>query len=499
MTLTINKDYPCNPQNYQSKRNTSVIKYLIYHYTANKTDTAKNNCIYYQGVLERKASAHYFCDETPDTVWQSVEDNITAASVGGSKWDDIATTGGAKMYGIIKNANSISIEMCSTNGVIAEATLKNAVELGKYLMQKYNIPIDRVYRHFDVNGKHCPGWAGWYGADCSKWNDLKRRLGSSSTVTDVFVQAGAAATSAGSVSVDYNKNLPTGITLKKGSKGVNVGILQTALNKLISAGLDVDCDFGTKTYNAVVTFQKKYAAVCGNADGIVGTKTISAVNTLLNGGTIAETTQKTTANYNQNLPTGITLKTGSKGTNVGILQTALNKLINAGLTVDCNFGTKTKNAVVAFQNQYAAVCGSADGIVGAKTISAVNTLLNGGTINATPQAGSSTKTSAHIRDLQGAMNADGFRDENGNTLKEDGIAGGHTNAAAQKVMLSTKTMGKYINVTAWVQCRVGADPDGKYGNDTKNKVAAFQSAHGLSADGVTGPKTMLKLIEVWNV
>ena len=80
------------------------------------------------------------------------------------------------MYGKITNTNSISIEMCSSNGEILEATLQNAVRLGKELMQKYHIPLSNVYRHFDVNGKHCPGWDGWYGKDSAKWNEFRSRL-----------------------------------------------------------------------------------------------------------------------------------------------------------------------------------------------------------------------------------------------------------------------------------------------------------------------------------
>lgn len=170
-----------NPANYGGSRNTSAIKYLIYHYTANKTDKAKSNANYFKNNVV-KASAHYFVDE--NDIYQSVEDLKIAYSVGGTKWSDCKSTGGGSMYGKITNANSISIEMCSTNGEISDATIQNAVKLGKELMKKYNIPISNVYRHFDVNGKHCPGWNGWYGKDSSKWINLKNKLsGSSSNVS----------------------------------------------------------------------------------------------------------------------------------------------------------------------------------------------------------------------------------------------------------------------------------------------------------------------------
>lgn len=174
--MEINKSIPCKSTNYGGSRSASSIKYLVYHYTANRTDTAKNNATYFKNNSV-KASAHYFVDET--SIYQSVDDLKIAWSVGGSKYSDCASTGGGSQYKIITNTNSISIEMCSKNGVITDATVANAVALGQLLMAKYNIPINNVYRHFDVTGKHCPGWTGWWGKDSSKWNNFKNKLAGS--------------------------------------------------------------------------------------------------------------------------------------------------------------------------------------------------------------------------------------------------------------------------------------------------------------------------------
>lgn len=161
--------------NYGRSRSASAIKYIVMHYTANKTDTAFANASYFQSP-NRKASAHYFCDRT--SVYQSVEDNVIAWSVGGSKYSDCAKTGGGKYYKICTNTNSISIELCSDNGVIANETVDNAIELVKLLMAKYNVPFDRVIRHFDVNGKKCIGWIGWLPTtNETLWNNFKARLG----------------------------------------------------------------------------------------------------------------------------------------------------------------------------------------------------------------------------------------------------------------------------------------------------------------------------------
>ena len=42
-----------------------------------------------------------------------------------------------------------------------EETLNNAVRLAKILMKKFNIPIERVVRHYTISGKICPGVIGW--------------------------------------------------------------------------------------------------------------------------------------------------------------------------------------------------------------------------------------------------------------------------------------------------------------------------------------------------
>lgn len=161
-----------NPNNYGVKRLTGV-KYIILHSTANDGDTADRNAEYFHNTVV-KASAHYFVDD--DTIIQSVPDSYIAWSVGGSKYTDCSKTGGGKLHKVATNDNSISIELCDTvkDGTVmaTDETLANAADLVKKLMAKYDVDIDHVIRHFDVNGKHCPA----YFMDDSKWMTFKRRL-----------------------------------------------------------------------------------------------------------------------------------------------------------------------------------------------------------------------------------------------------------------------------------------------------------------------------------
>ncbi len=164
---------PCHSANYGSARLSGDIRYLVYHYTGNDGDTDANNAAYYASTVV-KASAHYFVDD--DSVTRSVPDLYVAWAVGGKKWSDCAETGGGTLHGVVTNSNSISIELCDTvrdgKRMATEATLANAAALGRLLMRRYGIPAERVVRHFDVTGKHCPA----YFMDEAKWAAFKARL-----------------------------------------------------------------------------------------------------------------------------------------------------------------------------------------------------------------------------------------------------------------------------------------------------------------------------------
>ena len=144
-----------NRKNYGSKRNTNLIKYLVYHYTANDGDTDENNAKYFHNNVV-KASAHRFVDD--DSVTISVPDNYVAWHCGGG----LQGSKGHTYYKKCTNTNSIGIEMCDTkrNGKyeVTPKTRSNAIALGKELVKKYGIKKENVIRHYDVTGKNCPAY-----------------------------------------------------------------------------------------------------------------------------------------------------------------------------------------------------------------------------------------------------------------------------------------------------------------------------------------------------
>ncbi len=156
-----------NNTNYSSRTDTTNIKYIVIHYTANNGDTAEGNCKYFQGA-NRNASAHYFVDE--NEVCQSVLDKDKAWHSGSEN--------GKYVHKYARNDNSVGIELCSRkdskdNYYFKDSTVKNAIEIIKILMYKYDIPIENVIRHYDVTGKSCPRP---FVKDLTLWNNFKNEL-----------------------------------------------------------------------------------------------------------------------------------------------------------------------------------------------------------------------------------------------------------------------------------------------------------------------------------
>lgn len=73
-------------------------------------------------------------------------------------------------------------------------------------------------------------------------------------------------------------NVTNLITIRKGCKSIEVGFLQLFLNKYNKERLEVDCDFGPKTEQAVKNFQLNYNLA---VDGIVGVNTWSKVYSIM--------------------------------------------------------------------------------------------------------------------------------------------------------------------------------------------------------------------------
>ena len=138
MTSTHNTTYSQNRK----------IEYIVLHYTAgtsSKAGTAANTANYFK-TTTRQSSADFIVDDENIVQYNGDIKNRYCWSVGGSKYTKKYTSESGKYYGICKNSNSISIEMCSnktnsktlnaedTDWYLTEKTVNNAVELTKYLI-----------------------------------------------------------------------------------------------------------------------------------------------------------------------------------------------------------------------------------------------------------------------------------------------------------------------------------------------------------------------------
>ena len=142
-------------KNVYSRRGQDI-KYIIIHDTGNTGRGAGARAHRnYVGTNKRGASAHYFVDDKE--ICQFVGDSKAAGAVGD----------GRGRYGIT-NQNSLSIEMCINADGDYTKTYYHTLELTKNLMAKFNIPLDRVVRHYDASRKCCPchmsknNWAKWW-------------------------------------------------------------------------------------------------------------------------------------------------------------------------------------------------------------------------------------------------------------------------------------------------------------------------------------------------
>ena len=306
-------------------------KYIVIHYTGNSTDTAAANANYFKNT-NRGASAHYFVDRTQ--VVQVVDDANTS-------WAVEKNYGSNNMFGTVTNSNSISIEMCSTGGKIADETYDNTVALTKSLMKKYGIPASRVVRHWDVCSKVCPGWSGWgaNGKDASIWNQFKKDIQSSSNSTVKPPTSSSSSSSTSSTStaktVNYKVKINTasGVNVRKGA-GTNYAKITAIAN-----GTTVTI---TKEQNGWGYVKEK-----GGWISLQYTKKVTTSSSSSSGGsTTVKNAQKAINSFcNAGLTVDGLMGPKTRKGIVKALQTALNKDYKSGLSVDGIRGTKTNNAL----------------------------------------------------------------------------------------------------------------------------------------------------------
>lgn len=257
-------------------------------------------------------------------------------------------------------------------------------------------------------------------------------------------------------------------TLRYRDQGDAVLTMQKALVSLGYSTGGTDGKFGPTTEKAVRQFQKDNGLT---VDGLAGSATLTLLYAQADGSASTPTNPPSSSTGSSSGSTDsyfggnyATLKYGSRGDRVKLLQKALNDLGYSAGSADGKFGSGTQRAVVAFQQSNGL---GADGLAGTKTLKKIEALLSGGTTS----GGSSTVTPAPDTGSSGSS-------DSGYTIPSRTLRKGYQGDDVKSVQKRLKELGYYTGSI-----------DGKYGSGSMTAVKAFQSKHGLTADGLAGSKT----------
>lgn len=203
--MVVNKNIPCTNENNTGNRGRNGVKtdykWIVVHYVGAcdwKTgfeSTAENNCKYY-ATSNVGASANFYVDSKG--VWQSVPWDSTRyawhCGTGSNKSAKYLIYDGGEFC---NNTNSLGVEICTCkinpnsrsaydkDWYFDPKTYANAVEFVKQLMKEFNIDINHVVRHYDVNSIHkpCPSQLvgndikAYYGKSGEQnWAEFKQQL-----------------------------------------------------------------------------------------------------------------------------------------------------------------------------------------------------------------------------------------------------------------------------------------------------------------------------------
>ena len=234
----------------------------------------------------------------------------------------------------------------------------------------------------------------------------------------------------------------TSATLMEGSSGVQVTALQQKLKDLGYYTGEITGSYGRLTKEAVRLYQKDKNL---GADGVAGPKTLAMLNATPSTGTSGGSGSGAVSDESSKV-SNTTLRLGSQGTDVKNLQQRLKDLGYLAGSADGVVGSATETALMTFQSSNGL---TADGIAGKNT----QTVLYGASAKAYSTA---TDSSTLKRGSQGTL--------------------------VKNMQQKLKDLGYYTGSVT-----------GNFGTITEEAVRSFQRANGLTADGVAGVSTLNKL------
>ena len=269
---------------FNRAKRAEAVKYIVVHYVGAGTSAlgnAKNNCIYFSGG-NRNASAHYFIDDGSIYEYADPKD-----------WCCWHVGDGKGKYGIT-NSNSIGIEVCiNGDNPFTDEEIKRLTWLVQKLMKDFDVPAERVVRHYDASRKTCPRY---YVNRPAEWNKLHDII---TGQVDKIPTTPSTPSDPTSKPVNKNKLIEDGIwgsattlalqkVLKAPYKDGEISRQSNAQKKYLSA-----CTTGwefvsgiAKGSQTIKLLQKKIGMPIWKQDGVMGKSTVKALQKYL--GTYAD-------------------------------------------------------------------------------------------------------------------------------------------------------------------------------------------------------------------
>ncbi|MCM3140384.1 N-acetylmuramoyl-L-alanine amidase [Bacillus safensis] len=239
-------------------------KYITFHNTAN--DAPAENEITYMRNNNATVSYHFAVDDKE--VIQGIETNRNAWHCG----DGDGVTSG--------NRTSIGVEVCysKSGGERYKKAEALAIKFIAQLLKERGWGVDRVKKHEDWSGKHCPHRV----LDEGRWGAVKEAIAKELAAlsgTKAPAKTGTATKPAKTFKPKASAKkltVPTGV-IRQGARGTAVTQLQNALAAVYfypdkgAKNNGIDGIYGPKTANAVKRFQSTQSGIAN--DGIYGSAT----------------------------------------------------------------------------------------------------------------------------------------------------------------------------------------------------------------------------------
>lgn len=136
------------------------IKGVVVHWVGNAGSSALANRNYFESLKKqtvrqgaRYASSHFIVGLSGEVI-QCLPVDEMAYHVGAFTYKDEAI----RKLSAYPNNCTIGIELCHPDwsGRFNHATLEATIDLTAWLLHKYNLSYDYIFRHYDITGKNCP-------------------------------------------------------------------------------------------------------------------------------------------------------------------------------------------------------------------------------------------------------------------------------------------------------------------------------------------------------